>query len=373
MLRYEQKVVDLLRKLQAALGQGNLELKEFPLEDIGNLIDTALGAAMWNGLGSRPQEAFSKLTEEYRQGLQRCIEQKDAGLCIQLLKILECQYQTFYTAMGREEQLYREETLRRMVIKTGNFSAAMQARELYRRQGVQRGSNGRTDSGRGVVYTCAVRNEKQLPLPEYQNVLWDYICFTDRKEFAGKKAGVWEFRMLKEEELGHPADAYYKYKVKPYEVLGEYDYSIWVDPQVQIVGELERFYRIYGHGASFLGFPAYDQDDLYEVLATSMTEDDENIRLRRKAMQYRKEGFPEHYGMINTQMMFRDHRDEKLRRVMEDWWREMHECKALIDCGFSYAAWKNQFRYALCDLFAEDNAYIRNGDIDLELDLERNE
>lgn len=373
MLRYEQRVVDLLHKLQTALEQGNLELKDFPLGDIGNLIDTTLGEAVWNSIGSRPQEVFSRLGQEYRQGLARSVEKNDAGQCIQLLKLLECQYQSFYVAMGREEQLYREETLRKMVIKTGNACAAMQARELNRRQEGWTGNGDGMAHGRGVVYTCAVKGEKQLPLPEYQNVLWDYICFTDRKDLAGKKAGVWEFRLLMEEELEHTADAYYKYKVKPYEVLKEYDYSMWVDPQVQIVGELDRFYKIYGRNASFLGFPAYDQDDIYEILVTSMTDDDGNIRLRRKLMQYRKEGFPEHYGMINTQMMFRDHRDEMLRRVMEDWWKEMHECKALIDCGFSYAAWKNGFRYALCDLFAEDNAYIKNGDIDLELDLERNE
>jgi len=369
MLRYEQKVVDIISRLLLALEQGSLELKDFPVEDIVNLIDSALGGAMWNGIGSRPQEVFPHMVEEYRMGLARCIELNDVGRCIQILRLLVCQYQCFYTAMGREEQLHREKTLRSLLLKTGNAYAEAQSRALQQRQEGWRGEKNLLQSGKGAVYTCLVKGEGQLPLPEYRNVLWDYICFTDRKDLDGKKAGAWEFRLLSEEDMQHPADAYYKYKVKPYEMLGEYDFSFWVEPQVQIAGPLEQFYEIYGRNASFVCFPSYDQDDLYDALAMSMTEDEENIRRRRKLMQYRKEGFPAHYGLINTQLMFRSHRDEGLKRVMEDWWREMHDCKALVDYGFSYAAWKNGFRYALCGLFAESNQYIVNGDIDLEVDI----
>lgn len=419
MLRFEQKVLDIIGKLETALGQGSLKLKDFPLEDILHLIDTTLGGSMWNGIGSRPQGAFSQMVEEYKGGLARCMELDDIGQCIQILKLLACQYRCFYTAMGREEQLYREKTLRELLVRTGNTYAEAQSRALQCRQAggkmglarvgkapeknntaqngeaweenhaVQNGKVPEKSSGakggemaeesglagkrnpvaegRGVVYTCLVKGEGQLPLPEYRNVFWDYICFTDREDLAGKTAGAWQFRLLSKEELQHTADSYYKYKVKPYDVLGEYDFSFWVDPQVQITGPLEQLYEIYGEGTSFVCFPAYDKDDLYEALNTTMTDDEENIRRRRKLMQYRKEGFPEHYGLIHTQMMFRSHRDEVLKQVMEDWWREMHECKALIDYGFSYAAWKHGFRYALCGLFAENNLYIKNGDIDLEL------
>ena len=371
MLKFEQKIVDIIHKIQGALERGELEIRQFPIDDIINLIESALGENMWRSIGSRPQAAFSMIGQQYRQMLLQCMEKEDVEQCIGLLSLLEYQYKCFYTALGREEQLYREETLRKLVLHMGDAYAEAQAQKLNQRQDNWKGNQNLLDSGRGVVYTCLLKDEAQLPLPEYRNVMWDYICFTDRKELAGKVVGGWEFRLISEEEQQHKADTYYKYKIKPWEVLPEYDYSIWIDPQIQIVGPLERCYKIYGRNATFLGFPAYDKDDIYTSVRTTMTDDDLNIELRWKLLQYRKEGYPEHYGLINTNLMIRSHRDEFLNMVMSDWWKEIHECNALLDYAFSYASWKHGLKYALCGLFAENNAYIKNGDIDLEIDIQK--
>ncbi|MBQ6888597.1 MAG: hypothetical protein IJN54_13915 [Lachnospiraceae bacterium] len=371
MLKFEQKLVDIIHKIQGALERGELEISQFPIEDIINLIESALGENVWRSIGSRPEPAFSLIGQEYRKMLSRCMENRDVEQCIGVLSLLEYQYRCFYTALGRDEQLYREETLRKLVLRMGDAYAEVQCRKLNLRQEDWKGEQSLLESGKGVVYTCLVKDEARLPLPEYRNVAWDYICFTNRQDLAGKTAGMWEFRLIREEEQQHKAETFYKYKVKPWEVLPEYDYSIWIDPQVQIVGPLEQWYKIYGRNASFLGFPAYDKDDIYTSVSTTMTEDDRNIELRWKLLQYRKEGFPEHYGLINTNLMLRSHRDETLNQVMRDWWKEMHECNALLEYAFSYAAWKNELKYALCGLFAENNAYIKNEDIDLETDIHK--
>jgi len=102
-------------------------------------------------------------------------------------------------------------------------------------------------------------------------------------------------------------------------------------------------------------------------METGLNSDEENIQMRKKYLQYEKEGYPRHYGIISNNIIVRNHQDEKMCRVMETWWDEAMQCGRLWNFGFNYAAWKHDFEFEICDAFVEWNFYFKNVVCDLEV------
>lgn len=369
MVIKEKEILGIINQVQQSVKEGKVPVESVPMKDLLNLLEATLGGTFWKGIGVTSQEAFDTMPGRYKALLEHCQEKGDSEGFVLALELLKNQYQCTYAILSKEEINRRTKNYKVFILNMGNAIASIQH---WMNKARQRGNAVMPISfekeQRGVVYTCLVGNKRKLYQPEYVNVHLDYICFTDKKEKWGTKEGVWEYRpMEKDGEQESNSSMYYRYKLKSHEVLKEYDYSIWVNAQIQIVGELEQLYNGYGEKSSFLSFPAYVQDDLYEAVHTTLKSDDENIELRRKMLRYREEGFPKHFGLISTNLMYRNHRDEVLRLVMDTWWNESGKCQQLRELGFSYAAWKHGLNYALCDLFAEWNPYIKNVDLDLEV------
>ena len=57
---------------------------------------------------------------------------------------------------------------------------------------------------------------------------------------------------------------------------------------------------------------------------------------------YRKEGFPEHYGLPQTCILLRYHNEESCIKLMETWWEQVKDYSHRDQLSFNYALWKNQ-------------------------------
>lgn len=369
MLQIDQRVINIIRKLRKAVENEELKMENFPVEDIISIVDNTVGDSFWKCIGSKPQDAFVMVGKKYEELFTQCKEQRDKKGCVILLDLLENHYRCFHISLSNEELIHREKNYRIVILNIGHALAKIQYWLHEQRQNGWSGDSDFFEKGKGAVYTCMFGGAKELYQPEYTNVFWDYICFTNDEKKWGTKQGIWEFRKPENPEGLGNAPLYYNCKIRPYTVLAEYDYSIWIEPQMQIVGELEKFYKIYGKKASFLAFSSYAGDSMYDVVNTSLTEDDSNIEYRKKMFKYHKEGFPEHFGLINSNLMIRNHGDEELRQTMELWWQEANECKSIRDFAFNYVAWKRDFKFAICDLFVENNSYIRNRGLELEVEI----
>lgn len=369
MVIKEKEVLEIINQVQKSVQNKEVPVELVPMKDLMNLLEATLGGTFWKRIGVTSQEAFETMPSRYKELLEHCQRNGDAEGFVLVLELMKNQYKCTYATLSKEELHRRTKKYKAFVYNIGNAMASVQ---YWIHKGKQRSGEIQPISFvremKGAVYTCLVGNSTTLYQPEYINVHWDYICFTDKKDKWGVKEGIWEYRkMEKIEESESNSSMYYRYKIKPHEILEGYDYSIWVNAQIQIVGEMEQMYKIYGEETSFLAFPAYIQDNLYDAVRTTLSTDDENIELRRKMYRYREEGFPEHFGLISTNVMYRNHRDEVLNKVMDTWWEESEKCQQLREFGFSYAAWKHGLNYSLCDLFAEWNPYVRNVSLELEV------
>ena len=88
---------------------------------------------------------------------------------------------------------------------------------------------------RKVIYTSLVGNYDALKDPAYIMKDWDYICFSDnlnQKDFL-----VWKIYPVPYHVKNPQRKSRYA-KLNPHKVLQAYDYSLWMDANIEIISPL---------------------------------------------------------------------------------------------------------------------------------------
>ena len=91
-----------------------------------------------------------------------------------------------------------------------------------------------------VVYTAIFGGYDVLQEPKVVSQNCDFICFTDTK----RKIRGWEVREVKASH-GDPTRNARMYKILPHRFLGEYKYSVWVDGNVLVRGDVNELIDTY--------------------------------------------------------------------------------------------------------------------------------
>ena len=75
--------------------------------------------------------------------------------------------------------------------------------------------------------------------------------------------------------------------------------------------------------------------------------------------KYQKEGYPKHNGLVASGILFRNHHDKDVIKVMEDWYSEVVYYSFRDQLSFNYVCWKNNFVYDESDIFYFKNEYFQ--------------
>lgn len=211
--------------------------------------------------------------------------------------------------------------------------------------------------GKGVVYSAITGDYDDVKEPEYINPNLDYILFTDNPNL---KSNVWDVRLIAREKDLDSVRMARKIKILGHEYLADYDYSIWVDGKIGIIGDLEEYVQKYRSREPILCFNHYINDCIYEEfdVCTYLKKDSIDI-MQKQIDRYRSEGYPEHNGLIESAILVRDFHDKKLQKVMKDWWSEIINGSRRDQLSFNYACWKNDFLYDTTDLYIYINDYVK--------------
>ena len=84
---------------------------------------------------------------------------------------------------------------------------------------------------RKVIYTVLTGGSDRLEQPAVVDPSYDYICFTEKDG----KDGVWQLRKIPFETPDNITRARYS-KLQPHVVLPEYEYSVFMDANLCIIG-----------------------------------------------------------------------------------------------------------------------------------------
>ena len=175
---------------------------------------------------------------------------------------------------------------------------------------------------KGVIYTALVGNYDTLMQPEAVDSGFDYVCFSDC--ITESKVGVWEIRPIPFTSPNSTRVSRYA-KLQPHAVLPEYEYSVWMDANILIKGEefYEKVNAKIAEGAKMAFVPHPSRDCVYEEIARCYRD----VRISfRDAVKQRRHllamGYPEHWGMMENNLILRRHNDPDVIRISDAWWEE---------------------------------------------------
>lgn len=200
---------------------------------------------------------------------------------------------------------------------------------------------------KGAIYTCITGGYDNLIQHNYQDKNWDYICFTDSKSLLKKgKVGQWMIKPLQFKSLDNVRNARW-HKTHPHKLLPEYEYSIWLDGNINVTGPLlfknaqkcieeHRIISVPEHPKRKC---IYDEAITVKALRKDLPEviDAEIEELKRLE-------FPPNMGLNETNILFRFHNEKKCIRIMKDWFDFIRRFSRRDQLSFNYALWKNNYR-----------------------------
>ncbi len=149
----------------------------------------------------------------------------------------------------------------------------------------------------------------------------DYFVFTDAD--FDDSASTWQKREIPDSLKGLSDIEKNRYlKMHPQELFDAYKYSIYVDGNIQIVTDLTEYINKLGP----VGIGAHlhpVRDCVYEEMQEVVRQGKERKEHIRRHAEYMKEtGMPRHYGLLECNVIAREHHNSICRKIMEEWWQE---------------------------------------------------
>lgn len=195
-------------------------------------------------------------------------------------------------------------------------------------------------SAKIVVYTCIWGKYDSIVEPMYINPNIDYYIITDQDIPSGSKWKKLDLPEINGFSNMSPIDINRFCKMLPHNLFPNYDYSIYVDGNIRIVTDM--YPIIADMSGKVLGIHNYTVDCIYNmkdaiIAGRKAKKEDVQSQVER----YRKEGFPEHFGAFECNILCRKHMDNECIEIMNNWWEEFNRTASKRDqLSLPYVIWK---------------------------------
>ena len=195
------------------------------------------------------------------------------------------------------------------------------------------GAARRAQPPRIVVYTAIAGGYDSLKLPHRLDPRFDYVAFSDRPL---PDTGVWQVRPMTWLDAD-PTRSCRFVKARPHVLLCEYEYAIWLDANVMIVGDLYPIFRAFADAGLPVGGIRHPfRETIQEELAACRRRDDEAV-IHRQVEAYRES--PGSDVLLETNLMMFDLRHSRTAAFLDAWWREIdrHSRRDQLSVGYALA------------------------------------
>ncbi len=228
-----------------------------------------------------------------------------------------------------------------------------------------------------VIYTAIFGDKDNLIEPEFVPENCDFVCFTDQ-DF---QSSIWQVKKV-EPKFEDPVRNARMYKILPHKFLSEYEYSVWVDGNLVVKGDINKLINKYLQKNNLAIFDhnqhtkrwkklfwvkntedcrdcIYDEYeyllDRYEKLG--IYKDDPEL-MKKQIEKYKKENYPENNGLAVTMIILRKHNEKDITKTMENWWSEIKNHSRRDQLSFNFVAWKNNLSFIYMKGDSRRNKYF---------------
>lgn len=192
-----------------------------------------------------------------------------------------------------------------------------------------------------VVYTSIFGKYDSIFEPLFVTPGVDYVILTDQEL---PKDSIWKKRTLPDVAPFSnmtPVEKNRYVKMLPHKLFDDYDISIYIDGNIQIITDVRPVVEdMSGYSIGIHRYPTDCIYDMQNAIIAGKRANKHNVKTQIK--QYKKNGFPKHFGAFECNIIVRKHNDEKCKLVMDSWWEEFNNTTSKRDqLSFVYVLWKN--------------------------------
>ena len=209
-----------------------------------------------------------------------------------------------------------------------------------------------------AVYTSITNGYENLkPIPKNQSQDIDFICFTDNPMMY---SNGWMLKPIPDDLIKVPFHKQQRLiKILPHRYLPDYDISLWVDGNIQITCDVLKFIQEYDLNLySFYTRHHPSRDCIFQEARAviNMKKDTPSI-VNPQMIQYKKEGFPEHFGMVESCIILRKHNKPTCVLLDNLWAEQILKYSHRDQLSFNYCLWK--LKYEIGYLKIRDFKYCK--------------
>lgn len=278
-------------------------------------------------------------------------------ICPDKLKVVEFDFLVIASIYEKQirEQIHQLGIDSIKIFSLNDYKHKCYADYRYREKYGSDNNHNKVFGERTVVYTAITGNYDELkdPIFTYPNI--DYVCFTNNRSFKSQK---WNVEYIRDSKLD---DMYLAKKIKffPHYFVKEYETSIWIDGKFEIKNDMSKYVQRYERNKPILCFPHFSRNCIYDEMAVCISLK-KGIKgdLLRQIFKYYSEKYPMNNGLYEMGCIVRNHNDDFVKHLMNEWWREIVEYSYRDQISFPYVCWKNNFLPDICNLDINNNYWL---------------
>ena len=192
---------------------------------------------------------------------------------------------------------------------------------------------------RYVVYSAICGNYDVIRQPIVVDNRFDYILFTN--EIEETSVGIWQVRKIAYFNPDNTRICRYV-KTHPEELLSEYEISIWMDSNIQIITDYiyNRVFELENDNVliSSMWHPTgCIYQEAFDVVHMMIEHEKKVIKWCHKL---RQEGYPRKNGLCETGVLYRKHSDSSIIAFDKYWWKCIDENSKRDQLSFNFSLWK---------------------------------
>lgn len=196
------------------------------------------------------------------------------------------------------------------------------------------------NKNRIAVYTSCFGKYDDIILPKYFSDNIDYYFISDEVPSLNSSYNWIDAKKIIPANIISPIKRNRYIKMHPDIIFPQYKYSIYVDANIEIKGDLSTF--ICRSRSGICVFLHSRRDCLYYEAMTivnykRIVPEDAILQISK----YLKEGMPLHYGLTEMPVIVREHNNPLCKKIMKEWWIEFQNGSQRDQLSFTYVLWKN--------------------------------
>lgn len=193
-----------------------------------------------------------------------------------------------------------------------------------------------------VIYTVIFGNYDSIQEPLFAPDNCEFIILTDMELPKNSKWKKYDMQKIASIIQGMTSIEKNRiFKMKPQILFPEYKYSIYIDGNIQIISDLtEMVHKIPECGVA-MHWHAHRICVYDEIETVRLLKLDKKINLDKHMEHILEDGMPNNYGLLECNVIAREHNKESCKKLMEDWWKEFQIYSKRDQISFPYVLYKN--------------------------------